>query len=280
LIDLHVHSTASDGALTPEAVVNAAAEAGLAVIALTDHDTLAGVPDALKAGEAAGVRVIAGCEFSVRARWGEMHLLGYFLAGSDPVARFLEEQRAMRRVRAQRMVERLDRLGVAVTFDEVLAEADGGAVGRPHVARALVGRGAVTDVPEAFQRYIGWRRPAFVAKELPEVEQVTELVRRAGGVTSAAHLGGRGSRSALKFLRSQGVDAIEVQHPIHDDERAAELDQWAEELGLLRTGGTDFHGDATSEPNRAPLGSIRVPETWLEAIEHLHVARRSTEVTE
>jgi predicted metal-dependent phosphoesterase TrpH len=262
LIDLHVHSTASDGALTPEAVVNAAAEAGLAVIALTDHDTLAGVPDALKAGEAAGVRVIAGCEFSVRARWGEMHLLGYFLAGSDPVARFLEEQRAMRRVRAQRMVERLDRLGVAVTFDEVLAEADGGAVGRPHVARALVGRGAVTDVPEAFQRYIGWRRPAFVAKE------------------SAAHLGGRGSRSALKFLRSQGVDAIEVQHPIHDDERAAELDQWAEELGLLRTGGTDFHGDATSEPNRAPLGSIRVPETWLEAIEHLHVARRSTEVTE
>jgi predicted metal-dependent phosphoesterase TrpH len=268
-----MHSTASDGAVAPAEVVRHAAEAGLEVIALTDHDTLAGVPPAVEAGATLGVRVIAGCEFSVRARWGEMHLLGYFLLGSEPVARFLEEQREMRRTRARRMVERLDRLGVRVTYDEVLAQAAGGAVGRPHVARALVGRGAVPDVPAAFQQYIGWRRPAFVAKDLPDVERVTELVRSAGGVTSAAHLGDRGSRSTLEALQAQGVDAIEVQHPMHDDERAAKLDRWTEELGMLRTGGTDWHGDATTELNRAPLGSVRVPEPWLEALEHQHVIR-------
>lgn len=279
MIDLHVHSTASDGAVAPADVVRRAAEGGLTVIALTDHDTLAGVAEARDAGRALGVRVIVGCEFSVRARWGEMHLLAYFLpATGDGVEDFLRDQRRKRYSRAERMVGKLEGLGVPVTLDEVLDQAGGGAVGRPHVARALVGRGHVPDVPSAFQRYIGWRRPAFVPKDLPEVEIVTDLVRAVGAVSSAAHLGERATRSNLRYLRARGVDAVEVWHPIHDDELAARIDGLAEETGMLRSGGTDWHGDPSAESNRAPLGSIRVPEPWLEALERLHAERRMMEV--
>lgn len=279
MIDLHVHSTASDGACAPAEVVRRAADAGLSVIALTDHDTLAGVGEAEGTGRELDVRVIPGCEFSVRARWGEMHLLAYFLPDSGGgVEEFLRDQRGKRYSRAERMVGKLEGLGVPVTLDEVLDQARGGAVGRPHVARALVGRGHVPDVPAAFQRYLGWRRPAFVPKDLPEVRDVTSLVRAVGGVTSAAHLGERATRGNLAYLRSLGVDAVEVWHPIHDDERAGRIDQLAEETGMLRSGGTDWHGDATAEPSRAPLGSIRVPEPWLVALERLHTDRRVTEV--
>jgi predicted metal-dependent phosphoesterase TrpH len=278
VIDLHMHSTASDGACAPAEVVRQAAAAGLTVIALTDHDTLAGVTEAKAAGQVLGVAVIPGCEFSVRARWGEMHLLAYFLPETgEGVEEFLRDQRGKRETRAARMVGKLEGLGVPVTLDEVLDQAGGGAVGRPHVARALVGRGHVPDVPAAFQRYIGWRRPAFVPKDLPEVAEVTALVAAVGGVTSAAHLGERATRGSLGYLRGLGVDAVEVWHPIHSDERATRIDQLAEETGMLRSGGTDWHGDPAAESNRAPLGSVRVPEPWLAALERLHSERRPTE---
>jgi len=147
IIDLHVHSTASDGELAPEAVVARAAAAGLAAIALTDHDTLGGVPAAIAAGERLGVRVVGGCEFSVAAPWGEMHLLGYFLSpGTKVLEDFLIECRADRSRRGRAMVDRLHRLGIPVSHEDVMAEAEGGAVGRPHVARALVRRGQVANV--------------------------------------------------------------------------------------------------------------------------------------
>jgi predicted metal-dependent phosphoesterase TrpH len=274
LIDLHVHSTASDGACAPADVAARAAAAGLTVLALTDHDTLAGVDEAATAGGALGVRVISGCEFSVRAGWGEMHLLGYFLPADDAaVSGFLRNQREMRVTRATRMVSALERLGVELSFDEVLTEAGAGAVGRPHVARALVRRGHVHDVPDAFRQYIGWRRPAFVPKDLPAVEEVTSLVRESGGVTSAAHLGDRATRRSIARLQRQGVDAIEARHPLHDAVRAAQIEQLAAGAGLLCSGGTDWHGEPAGEANRAPLGSIVVPAAWLEGLEGLHHER-------
>ena len=269
-----MHSTASDGACTPADVVVRAAAAGLTVIALTDHDTLGGIPEAVAAGAAHGLRVIPGCEFSVRAGWGEMHLLAYFLPPDDAsVGGFLQDQRDKRLTRASRMVTALGRVGVELSVDEVLTEAGAGAVGRPHVARALVRRGYVDDVPDAFRRYIGWRRPAFVPKELPAVEAVTSLVRQAGGVTSAAHLGDRATRRSIARLRRQGVDAIEARHPLHDTVRAAQIEDLAVGAGLLCSGGTDWHGEPVGEANRAPLGSIVVPEAWLEGLERLHHER-------
>src|SRR5512147_1940275 len=140
-VDLHLHSTASDGAFPPGEVVTRAAAAGLAAMALTDHDTLEGLPAALAAGERLGIRVIAGCEFSVTAPWGEMHVLGFFLpVGWEPLERFLVRCRSDRERRGGEIVDRLNRLGIGLRLEDVLEQSQGGAVGRPHVARALVQR--------------------------------------------------------------------------------------------------------------------------------------------
>ena len=275
-IDLHLHSTASDGECLPAEVVQRAQEAGLTTIALTDHDTLGGLEAAVQEGAVQGVRVIAGCEFSVAADWGEMHLLAYFLpVGDDGLNTYLAGQRDGRRRRAERIVERLNRAGAPVTVEAVLRETRGEAVGRPHVARALVNGGMVPDVDTAFRKYLGWRRPAFVPKELTPLTEVTALVRRVGGVTSAAHLRDRASRGSLQRLREGGVDGVEVHHPAHDEVRARRIERLAGELGMLPTGGTDWHGDDVEMPNRAPLGSLTVPEPWLTALDELHEQRIS-----
>lgn len=268
IIDLHVHSTASDGELTPAAVVGRAARAGLAAMALTDHDTLGGVPAAMAAGERLGVRVVGGCEFSVAAPWGEMHVLGYFLApGIEVLEAFLTDCRADRARRGRAMVDRLHRLGIPVSHEDVLAEAEGGAVGRPHVARALLRRGQVASVGEAFDRYLGRGRPAFVEKSLPGFAEVADLVHRVGGVVSAAHLKDRGSRSLLLHLRESGLDAVETRHPSHDPDVRARLTEFALDLGLLRTGGSDWHGDPVGDETHGALGSQNVPLAWLAALE-------------
>ena len=276
MIDLHVHSTASDGEIAPADVVRHAADSGLETIALTDHDTIDGVEEATSAGAKLGIRVVPGCEFSVGVSWGEMHLLGYFLpADNADLAEFLEDQRDMRLRRARRMVDRLRRLGQKVTLDDVLAEAMHGAVGRPHVARALVRQGEVGSVNQAFLKYLRSGRPAFVPKELPSIEEVTGIIRQLGGVSSAAHLASRATPAVLVELRERGLDAVEARHPSHDEVRSQRIEQWADAAGLLKTGGTDWHGPS-EEPDRAPLGGIVVPEEWLRDMESLHQERTST----
>jgi predicted metal-dependent phosphoesterase TrpH len=267
-IDLHLHSTASDGHLEPEVVVERAAAAGLVAIALTDHDTLAGVPAAQGAGARLGVRVIGGCEFSVAAPWGEMHVLGYFLPPQDPeLEGFLERCREDRIRRGRAMAERLQGLGVPVTFEDVLRASGTGAVGRPHVARAIVQSGAARDLNDAFDRYLGRGRPAFVEKTLPSFREVAELVHRAGGLVSAAHLKDRGTRGVLERFRAQGLDAVETRHPSHGPDQRARLTDLALGLGLLRTGGSDWHGDSLVDGGHGTIGSEGVPAEWLGALE-------------
>jgi predicted metal-dependent phosphoesterase TrpH len=268
IIDLHLHSTASDGELAPDAVVGRAAAAGVVAMALTDHDTLAGVPAAIAAGERSGIRVIGGCEFSVAAPWGEMHVLGYFLPpGTKLLEDFLLRCRADRERRGRAMVERLHRLGMEVEDADVMAEAEGGAVGRPHVARALVRRGLVGSVSEAFDRFLGRGRPAFVEKSLPTFAQVAELVHQVGGVVSAAHLKDRGTRSLLVHFKQLGLDAVETRHPSHDPDVRARLTEFALDLGLYRTGGSDWHGDPVGDEAPGSIGSQNVPLAWLDALE-------------
>ena len=265
-----MHSTASDGSLSPPAVVERARAAGLAAIALTDHDTVAGVPAAVLAGERLGVRVIGGCEFSSAAPWGEMHVLGYFLpAGSPELESFLERSRADRVRRAREMVTRLQQLGVALEFEHVLDQADGGAVGRPHVARAVVRQGGAADVSEAFDRFLGRNRPAFVEKVLPAFREIAELVHSVRGLVSVAHLKERGTRSFLERLRREGLDAVETRHPSHGPDLRARLTSITLGLGLLRTGGSDWHGDPGPGESHDPLGSQQVPLEWLERLEAL-----------
>ena len=268
--DLHVHSTASDGSLPPEQVVERAAQAGLAIVALTDHDTVDGVPAALAAGARLGIRVVSGCEFSVLAPWGEMHVLAYFLpAASIELDEFLSRCRADRNRRGMEMVRLLQQLGVPIDEAAVLAQAAGGALGRPHVARALRKAGVVRTLDEAFDKYLGRGRPAFVDKALPTFTAVASLVHRLGGIVSAAHLKDRGTRSTLVRLRADGLDAVETRHPSHDADTRARLTDLALELGLGRSGGSDWHGEAEDGWNHGALGSQEVPAEWLDRLEAL-----------
>lgn len=263
-----MHSTASDGSLAPAAVVATAREAGLSAIALTDHDSVAGVAEAVTAGEAAGVRVVAGCEFSVAAPWGEMHVLGYFMpVGHDGVESFLERCRADRLRRAEVMCGRLRDIGVEVSFASVLEEAAGGAVGRPHVARAVVRAGAAADVNDAFDKFLGRNRPAYAEKVLPSFGEVAELVHGVGGVVSAAHLRDRANRQFLERLKAEGLDAVEVRHPRHGADIRSRIAGLARSLDLARTGGSDWHGDIRLGEEHGSLGSQTVPAEWLDRLE-------------
>lgn len=273
LADLHMHSTASDGSLPPEQVIARAAAAGLAAVALTDHDTVAGVPAALAAGARLGIRVVSGCEFSVLAPWGEMHVLAYFLPeGPSELDDFLSACRADRNRRGMEMVRLLQQLGVDISEESVLAESAGGALGRPHVARALRRAGVVRTLDEAFDKYLGRNRPAFVDKALPTFSTVASLVHRLGGIVSAAHLKDRGNRTTLVRLRADGLDAVETRHPSHDGETRARLTDLALSLGLGRSGGSDWHGEAEDGWNHGALGSQQVPLAWLDQLEALRPA--------
>jgi predicted metal-dependent phosphoesterase TrpH len=248
-------------------VVQRAHEAGLAAIALTDHDTLAGVAPAVTEGTRLGLRVVSGCEFSVQAPWGEMHLLGYFLPPDSPaVADFLAAARTMRLERALQIVDHLQAWGVDIGPEDVLREAGDAAVGRPHVARALVRRGTVPDVVAAFDEFLGEGRRAYVPKRLPPLEEVAALVHRVGGMVAAAHLRERATRTTLLTLKRLGLDGVEVRHPRHSPELARAIESLARELDLVCTGGTDWHGDGDADHGE-PLGACAVPLDWLTEME-------------
>ena len=243
----------------------------LAAIALTDHDTTDGVAEAAHEGAKLGVRIIPGCEFSVRAPWGELHVLALFLPDAhEGLQTFLRDTRAARRLRGEQIVAKLQDLGVAIELEDVQAQllgGDGGALGRPHVARALVDCGACDNISDAFRRYLGRGRAAYVEKPLPKLGEVTALVHDVGGLTVAAHLGDRGTEAQLRIFQDQGLDCVEVRHPSHAPAVEQRLMRIAERLGLGITGGSDWHGESEYGESHAPLGGMRVPDTWLEPLE-------------
>lgn len=260
-VDLHTHSTASDGTLAPERVVEAAKRCNLAALALTDHDSIAGVAAAREAGDRLGIRIVAGCELSAFQDDHEVHLLALHLTRIDTLEGRLAELRALRHERAQKIVEKLNALGVEITLDEVLGQAKGGAVGRPHVARALIARGAVQDFKDAFVRYLGNGGAAFVPKAKLSVDDAIEIAHEAGGLAVWAHPAEGGRRERLEPLVNAGLDGIEVRHPSHSAEDIKRLEALAEFFGLVVSGGSDWHG-ASDGPRK--LGNMNVPASWLE----------------
>jgi predicted metal-dependent phosphoesterase TrpH len=260
-VDLHMHSTESDGALPPADVVTAARDAAVSVIALTDHDTVGGVEAARAAGSRLGVRVVAGVELSAYDGEIEFHVLGLHLSRPAELDRQLAAFRAARRARAERMVEQLNALGVPISLEHVLRIAGAGAIGRPHVARALVEGGWVRDQRAAFDRFIGAGRPAYVAKYRLPIGDAIELIHRAGGIAVLAHPGAEGTRARLESLARLGLDGVEVLHPGHSAEDIARLGTLADHLGLVPSGGSDWHGTPGGE---RMIGCMRVPVTWLE----------------
>jgi predicted metal-dependent phosphoesterase TrpH len=260
-VDLHTHSTASDGTLPPERVVEAAHRCGLAALALTDHDTIDGVPAARAAGERLGVRVVAGVELSAFHEDSEIHVLALHLTHLDALENQLRELRAQRLTRAGKIVEKLNALGIPLTLDEVLQQSAGGAVGRPHVARALITRGVVHDFREAFMRYLGGGAAAFVPKERLSMADAISIAHDAGGLAIWAHPGEGGRRDRLEPFVAVGLDGLEIKHPSHSAEDVKRLQALADFFGLVPSGGSDWHG-AADGPRR--LGNMNVPIEWLE----------------
>lgn len=259
-VDLHMHSTASDGSRSPADVVRAAKRAELVAIALTDHDTVAGLAEARATGEELGVRIINGVELSAVEGDSETHLLGLHLSDTSVLERGLTELREMRGRRAVRIVELLQAQGVQVTLDDVLMQAGAGAIGRPHVARALVADGWAVDVRDAFDRYLAAGRPAYVAKDQLGMRDAIAMVHAAGGLAVLAHPGATATRERLEALAALGMDGVEVKHPSHSPQDTARIRTLAEQLGLLPSGGSDWHG-APDGPRT--IGMMHVPIEWL-----------------
>lgn len=260
-VDLHMHSTASDGARSPEDVAAAAHAAGLAAIALTDHDTVAGVGAARIAGARLGLRVITGVELSAEDESREIHILGLHLERLELIEVAMTEFRATRIDRARRMVEELNRLGVPVTVESVFAQAGGGAVGRPHVARAVVAGGWASDHREVFDRWLGNGRPANVPKQRLDVSQAIRLIHDAGGLAIVAHPGVDCNRTRIERLVGLGLDGLEVRHPSHSADEVRRLGAMVEHFHLVPSGGSDWHG-APDGPRT--IGCMQVPWDVLE----------------
>jgi predicted metal-dependent phosphoesterase TrpH len=259
-IDLHTHSTASDGARAPADVVRAAKAAGLSAIALTDHDTLAGLAEAREEGDRIGVRVVQGIELSAVEGQSETHILGLHLSDVTEMEKQLVDLRQMRLNRAQRIVERLNALGIPIRLESVLKEADGGAIGRPHVARAMIAGGWAVDLREAFDKYLGNGRSAFVGKERLAMRDAIAMIHRARGLAILAHPAQSGTRERVASLVSEGLDGVEVLHPSHSWEDSQRLDALVNEFKLVRSGGSDWHG---AVDGARTLGMMRVPAQWL-----------------
>jgi hypothetical protein len=282
MIDLHAHSSISDGTEPPAAVIGHAIAAGLHAFALTDHDTLEQVPAARAAAEAGGLRFIPGCELSCTAVVpGSLHLLAYFVEPGCVLDDHLGRLQTARTERNARMIERLSELGLPVTTDAVLAIAGDGVVGRPHIALAMIEQGYVDDVSTAFERYLGQGRPAYVERERLDVAQSIDLIHASGGVAVVAHpyslrLSAEELDHYLGELRAIGLDGLECEYASYDRSERDRLLALAARHSLAPTGGSDYHG-AIKPGLRVGegRGDLRVPDDFLTALE----ARRPAEST-
>jgi predicted metal-dependent phosphoesterase TrpH len=268
VIDLHLHTTASDGRSSPEALVERAAAVGLTTIAVTDHDTMAAVPAARRAAAAAGIRLVPGIEITAVHEERDIHVLGYFLEpGSAELEAFLVEQRADRRRRILEMLGRLADLGVPVEESAVVA--GGGdaahALGRPLVARALVDAGHVRDIGDAFDRFLSHGRPAFVPRRGAPPDEVVALIHRAGGLASFAHPGKLDVDHLIPDLARRGLAGVEAFHPDHGPGDVDKYRRLASDLDLSLTGGSDYHGPGAGRADA--LGAVVLPEAAFAAFE-------------
>jgi predicted metal-dependent phosphoesterase TrpH len=247
-IDLHTHSDESDGTFTPSEVVRRAAELGLDVVALTDHDTTAGLEEAGEAAREVGVELVPGVEFSAEYQATSIHVLCYWMdASNEELQTELQRLRDDRFRRGEMMIEKLQALGFDISFERVVEIAGGGNIVRPHVAQAMVEAGIVADEAEAFDRYIADGGPAHVPKHALDPLDAVDLIGRAGGVCVLAHPGMWGDQTSvpddlIAAMAERGMVGLEVDHTDHTPEQRAVYRAMAERLGLVATGGSDCHG--------------------------------------
>jgi len=274
LIDLHLHTTASDGLLSPSDLVIRARAAGLFVISITDHDTTAGCDAARGAARAAGVDLIPGIEISAVDNGRDVHILGYSIdTASARLRSFLETQREERLRRVREMGDRLEALGCPVDVAPILeSAARGRSVGRPQIAAALLAKGYVATRDEAFDRFLEHGGPAYVARRGAAPSEVVAIVHEAGGVASLAHPGVLRRDDLIARLAAAGLDGLEALHSDHDEATEARYRALARDLDLLVTGGSDFHGDVQHRATR--FGELSMSSAELDALRRAADRRR------
>lgn len=262
-VDLHTHTTASDGTLAPRELVRKAVEHGVRVLAVTDHDSTDGLAEArAEAARHPGIEIVPGLEINCDVEGAEIHVLGYFVDDEASwFQEFLRGQRTERVARIHRIAERLAELGLPIDPDEVLALAGHGAAGRPHVAQVMVRRGYVKSVREAFDKYLRTNGPAAVPRRRLTPEEAVAVIRRAGGVPVLAHPGLADRDAMIPDLVSAGLMGIEAYYPEHSAAQTRAYLATCRERGLVATGGSDFHGPGSGRAD--PPGTPAVPwEAW------------------
>lgn len=272
-IDLHTHTRASDGSLTPTGLVEAALAAGLEAISVTDHDTIDGVTEALDAGERLGLKVLPGVEISVELPSGTLHVLGYGFDHTDEgLNGDLKRLKEAREERNPRIIRKLVDLGIPITLEQVRERAGGGLIGRPHIAQTLVDLGAAETVQQAFDDYLATGAQAHVHKFRHDPQRALAMIRAAGGIPVMAHpyqtrRQGEELRRLVAELVPLGLEGIEVYYSRHTTDQTTFYRALAEEFDLVPTGGTDFHGGRSDIQLGRGRGDLRIPASLLPAIE-------------
>lgn len=265
--DLHLHSTASDGRLSPQELVRLAAQKGLEVMALTDHDSVEGIVPALEAARAfPPLRVIPGVEIGTDIPHGEVHILGYFVDYTSPqLQETLSRLRNARQERALKMIAKLRNLGIRLEWERVQELAGGGSVGRPHIAQAMLEKGYIPSLREAFIKYIGREGPAYAERMKLTPEEAVEVIKGAGGLAVLAHpLDMEPLEAIIASLKRVGLVGLEVYYNGYPPEAMSDMESLARRHGLILTGGSDFHGlDSATE---TPLGGVDIPEEAVKSL--------------
>lgn len=274
-VDLHSHTTASDGMQQPKDNVRLAKEAGLAAIAITDHDTIDGIAEAIEAGEQLGITVVPGVEISTVADGIDIHILGYYTDWQNPQWRKkLMSLLDTRERRNEMIINNLQGMGIAITLEEVVEEArkqgkDGGTIGRPHIASLLIAKSVVASMQEAFDQYLGSDGAAYANPPRLHPFEAIEWIREAGGTSVIAHPGLYGNDALVEAIIQHGVEGIEVYHSDHTPEDEARYEQLANEHGLIITGGSDFHGARHGAVFHGPIGNRTVDISVLQQLNPL-----------
>lgn len=272
-IDLHTHTAYSDGALSPVALVQKAYDRGLDIISITDHDSVNGIKEAITFGKDLGIEIVTGLEISTDIDDKEIHLLAYFIdIENEELLKYLSFFRDERMHRAKRIVQKLRNLGLPITMDDVLNHAENSAIGRPHIAYAMVDRGIVKSYQEAFEKYIGDYGPAFERKIHISLQSALKLIGDAGGLSFIAHPGYMKEHLLISLIKA-GVDGIECVHPSHNENQVKFYRGIVSEYCLLESGGSDFHGGKKADDEN--LGKFFLGQNQLEAMRkmlHKHSA--------
>jgi 3',5'-nucleoside bisphosphate phosphatase len=269
-LDLHLHTVHSDGSLTPREVIALAHKAGVTALSITDHDITTAIPEATTAGHSFGIEVIPGVEISSLSGESEIHVLGYFLNWRDP--HLNERLTALRESRHRRnplIIEKLQGLGIDITYEEVRALAGTDSVGRPHIARVLMNKHVVTSAKEAFDRFLAYGKPAYTPRELPSPAEAIAWIKAAKGLAVLAHptwvKNTEGTLTdLLRQLKADGLDGVEVHYSTHTPRQTREYLSLAKQVNLLVTGGSDFHGLTKPDIDVGiGKGTLHVPDSLL-----------------